>query len=99
MFSFMLLEEGRRRPEIAEALSFIVLTYIAHLSEYFEIQIKNKKMRDINPRTEALTFFSYFAYTSLLREIIGDSVLGNSDEEIENVCISSTRINGTVRCI
>jgi TetR/AcrR family transcriptional regulator len=84
MFSFMLLEEGRKRPEIAEALSSIAQMFLARLSEYFEIQIENGKMRNINPRTAALAFLSYFAYTSLLREIIGDSILGDIDDEIEN---------------
>jgi TetR/AcrR family transcriptional regulator len=84
MFSLMLLEEGRKRPEIAEALSSLAQIFLAGLSEYFEIQVKNGKMRNINPQTAALTFLSYFGYTSLLREITGDSVLGNSDEEIEN---------------
>ena len=58
--------------------------FLARLSEYFEIQIKNGKMRNINPLTAALTFISYFGYTSLLREIAGDSVSCNSEEEIEN---------------
>jgi len=84
MFSLMLLEEGRRRPEVAEALSSLGQMFLARLSEYFEIQIKNGKMRNINPQTAALVFISYFGYTSLLREIAGDSVLGDSDEEIEN---------------
>jgi hypothetical protein len=61
---------------------------IKPLSEYFELQIKNGKMRDINSRSAALTFVSYFVYTSLLRDVFGDSFLGNnflgnSDEEIE----------------
>lgn len=89
MFSLMLLEEGRKRPEIAEALSSLGQMFLKRLSEYFEIQIKNGKMRNINPQTAALTFLSYFSYTSLLRGItgdfvLGDFVLGNSDEEIEN---------------
>ena len=84
MFSLMLLEEGRRRPEVAEVLSSLGQMFLARLSEYFEIQIKNGKMRNINPQTAALTFISYFGYTSLLREIAGDSVSGNSEEEIEN---------------
>lgn len=84
MFSLMLLEEGRKRPEIAETLSSLAQMFLMRLSEYFEVQIKNGKMRNINPQTAALAFISYFGYTSLLREITGDSVLGNSDEEIEN---------------
>jgi TetR/AcrR family transcriptional regulator len=83
MFMFMLFEEGRRRPEVAEILSSVIQMNITRLSEYFEMQIKNGKMRNINPRSAALTFVSYFVYTSLLRGVFGDSFLGDSDEEIE----------------
>ena len=88
MFMHMLFEEGRRRPEVAEALSYFLQMNIKPLSEYFELQIKNGKMRNINSRSAALTFVSYFVYTSLLRDVFGDnflgnSFLGNSDEEIE----------------
>jgi len=83
MFMHMLFEEGRRRPEVAEALSSLGQMFLARLSEYFEIQIKNGKMRNINPRSAALTFISYFVHTSLLRGVFGDSFLGNVDEEIE----------------
>ncbi len=87
MFLFMLIQEGRRRPEIAEilssTLSSIFQMNIARLSEYFEFQIKNGKMRNINPRLAALAFVSYFAYTYLLRGVLGDNVLGDSEGEFE----------------
>jgi TetR/AcrR family transcriptional regulator len=83
MFMHMLFEEGRRRPEVAEVLSSFLQMNIKPLSEYFELQIKNGKMRNINPRSAAITFVSYFVYTSLLRGVFGDSFLGDSDEEIE----------------
>lgn len=82
MFMFMLFEEGRRRPEVAEVLSAFLQMNIKPLSEYFELQIKNGKMRNINPKTAALTFVSYFGHTSHLREVFGDDFLGDSDEEI-----------------
>jgi TetR/AcrR family transcriptional regulator len=83
MFMLMLFEEGRRRPEVAEALSSFLQKNIKSLSEYFELQIKNGKMRNINSRSAALTFISYFVYTSFLRDVFNDSFLENSDEEIE----------------
>ncbi len=83
MFMFMLFEEGRRRPEVAEALSSFLQMNIKPLSEYFDLQIKNGKMRNINSRSAAITFVSYFVYTSLLREVFGNSFLGDHDEEIE----------------
>jgi TetR/AcrR family transcriptional regulator len=83
MLMFMLFEEGRRRPEVAEILSSVFQINITRLSEYFELQIKNGKMRNINPRSASITFISYFVYTSLVRGVFGDSFLGESDEEIE----------------
>lgn len=83
MFMFMLFQEGRRRPEVAEILSSIFKKHIERLSEYFELQIKNGNMRNVNPRTAALAFISYFAYTHLLRVALGNDVLGDSEKEIE----------------
>ena len=83
MFMFMLFEEGRRKPEVADVLLSFFQMNLKPLSEYFELQIKNGKMRNINPRSAALTFISYFVHTSLLRGVFSDSFLGNFDEEIE----------------
>jgi AcrR family transcriptional regulator len=83
MFLFMLFEEGRRRPEVAEILSSVFQMNIARLSKYFELQIKNGKMRNVNSQSAALAFISYFAHISLLTGVFGDSFLGGSDEEIE----------------
>jgi AcrR family transcriptional regulator len=83
MLMFMLFEEGRRRPEVAEILSSVFQMNITRLREYFELQIKNGKMRNINPRSASITFISYFVYTSLVRGVFGDSFLGDNDEEIE----------------
>jgi TetR/AcrR family transcriptional regulator len=83
MLMFMLFEEGRRRPDVAEILSSVFQMNITRLREYFELQIKNGKMRNINSRSAAITFVSYFVYTSLVRGVFGDSFLGDSDEEIE----------------
>lgn len=83
MFMFMLFEEGRRRPEVGEILTSVFQMYITRLSEYFELQARNGKLRNINPRSAALAFISYFVYTSLIRGVFEDSFLGNSDEEVE----------------
>jgi TetR/AcrR family transcriptional regulator len=83
MFMFMLFEEGRRKPEVADVLLSFFQMNLKPLSEYFELQINNGKMRNINPWSAALTFISYFVHTSLLRGVFGDSFLGNVDEEIE----------------
>lgn len=83
MLMLVLFEEGRRRPEVGELLTSVLQMYITRLSEYFELQIKNEKMRNIDPRSAALTFISYFVYISLLRGVVDESFLGNSDEEVD----------------
>ncbi len=87
MLVFMLIEEGRRRPEVARILSSTLSSVfqmnITRLSEYFEMQIKNKKMRNVNPRSAALAFVSYFAYTYMLRGVLGDDILGDDEGEFE----------------
>jgi TetR/AcrR family transcriptional regulator len=93
MFMLMLFEEGRRRPEVAEILLSVFQVNIGRLSDYFEIQIKNGKIRNINPRSAALAFVSYFAHISLLTGIFGDSFLGDIDEEIERFIDIFTRGN------
>lgn len=91
MFMLMLFEEGRRRPEVAEILLSVFQVNIGRLSDYFEMQIKNGKIRNINPRSAALAFVSYFAHISLLTGIFGDSFLGDIDEEIERFIDIFTR--------
>lgn len=91
MFMLMLFEEGRRRPEVAEILLSVFQVNIGRLSDYFEMQIKNGKIRNINSRSAALAFVSYFAHISLLTGIFGDSFLGNIDEEIERFIDIFTR--------
>jgi len=91
MFMLMLFEEGRRRPEVAEVLSSVFQMNIARLSEYFEMQIRNGKMRNVNPRSTALAFISYFAHVSLLTGVFGDSFLGDTDKEIERFVDIFTR--------
>jgi len=83
MFMFMLFDEGRRRPEVSKALSSFIQMNIKPLSEYFELQIQNGKMRNVNSRSTAISFVSFFVYTTFLREVFGDSFLGDYDEEIE----------------
>jgi len=84
MFMFLLFEEGRRRPELAEILESVFKTNIERLSEYFELQMKNGKIRNINTRSAALTFVSYFSCSAFLKGIFVDYAWSQNDEEVEN---------------
>ncbi len=83
MLMSMLVKEGQTRPEITEILLSVFEMNLTRLSEYFEFQIKNGKMRNIDPRTASITFLSYFIYAAITRRIFGLSFLSGSDEEIE----------------
>ncbi len=83
IFMFMLFEEGRNRAEVSEILTSVFQDYITRLSEFFELQVRKGKLRTINTRSAALTFISYFVYTSLIRGVLEYSFLGNDDEEVE----------------
>ncbi len=91
MFMFMLFEEGRRRPELAEILESVFKTNIERLSEYFELQMKNGKLRNINTQSAALTFVSYFSCSAFLKGIFVDYALSYTDKEVENFIDLFTR--------
>ncbi|NJD54392.1 MAG: hypothetical protein FIB07_16205 [Candidatus Methanoperedens sp.] len=80
---FIAIEEGRRKPDIAQMSISVPQMAIEHLSEYFGIQIKNGRMRDINTRAAALAFLSYPYYINLLNGVYGDNALGIGKEEFE----------------
>lgn len=79
----ILIAEGRRNPEVARILESVIQTIAARISEYFEFQIQNGKMRHINPRTAALVFLSYLGHMSQLRGVVSEDILGNSEEELD----------------
>lgn len=78
----ILIEEGRRKPEVQEILSPATQILIGRLSEFFELQIKNGKMRNIDPKAAAFTFLGYTFYITLMRRFLGD-VLGDNEEALE----------------
>ncbi len=79
----ILIAEGRRNPEVAQILESVVQAIVVRISEYFEFQIKNGKMRHINPRTAALVFLAYLGHMSQLRGIVSEDILGNSEDELD----------------
>ncbi len=80
---FLTLEEGRRKPEIAEITATIPQMAVARLSEYFDLQIKKGKMRSIDTRAAALTFLGYPYCILIFKRIHADEVLGISEKEFE----------------
>ncbi|WP_370575741.1 TetR/AcrR family transcriptional regulator [Methanomethylovorans sp.] len=83
MFMFMLIKEGQGRPEVAEVLSSVFKMNLAHLSEYFELQIKSGNMRNVDPRSASLVLISYFAHIYLLKGILGEHFHDDIETEFE----------------
>ncbi|CAG1005277.1 MAG: TetR/AcrR family transcriptional regulator [Candidatus Methanoperedens sp.] len=79
----ILIAEGRRNPEVAAILESVIRMVIARISEYFEYQMKNGKMRIINSRTASVTFLSYIGHMSQIRGVISNDILGDGEEEFD----------------
>jgi AcrR family transcriptional regulator len=77
---FLLISEGRRNPTVAKSLSAIPQAMFDRLVEYFKRQSKLGKMRNIDPKTAALTYISYPFFSSLASGILPD-ILSAGDEK------------------
>jgi AcrR family transcriptional regulator len=84
MLMFMLIKEGQRRPEVVEVLSSVFKMNLAHLSEYFKLQIKSGNMRNVDPRSASLALISYFAHMYLFKGILGEHFHEDIGKEFEN---------------
>ncbi len=78
----ILIEEGRRKPEVQEILRPATQVLIERLSKYFELHIKNGKMRNIDPKVAAITFISFTFYICLMRKFL-DGIIGENEEALE----------------
>ncbi len=78
----ILIEEGRRKPEVQEILTPATQVLIERLGKYFELHIKNGKMRNIDPEVAAITFISFTFYICLMRKFL-DGIVGDNEEALE----------------
>jgi len=79
----ILIAESRKNPEIAEILAPVPKMMLTRLTDYFEQQIKQGNMRNVNPKAAALTCVSYLFYSNLLRGVLRDDNSFGSKEEFE----------------
>ncbi|KPQ44496.1 MAG: TetR family transcriptional regulator [Candidatus Methanoperedens nitroreducens] len=79
----ILIAESRKKPEIAGILAPVPEMILMRLTDYFEQQQKQGKMRNVNPRVAALDCISYFFYSNLLRRMLRDNNSSGSKEEFE----------------
>jgi hypothetical protein len=79
----LLIQEGRKRREVREALSTIPNPVVGRLVHFFEEQIQSGNMRKVNPRTAAIAFESHVFYNALARAIVNEEILGDSEKELD----------------
>jgi len=79
----ILIAESRKKPEIAQILAPVPKMILMRLTDYFEQQQKQGKMRNVNPKVAALACISYLFYSNLLRRMLRDNNLSGSKEEFE----------------
>ncbi len=65
-FLFILLREGRKRPEIIKTFNQFRIKLIEHLSEYFQDQMNEGKIRKVDPDLLAIILFSFIFNKSLV---------------------------------
>ncbi len=78
----ILIEEGRRKPEVQEILTPATHILIERLSKYFELQIKNEKMRNIDPAVAAITFISFTFYICLMKKFL-EGIIGDNEKALD----------------
>lgn len=78
----ILIAESRKKPEIARILAPVPEMIFMRLTDYFEQQQKQGKMRNVNPRVAAVACISYLFYSNLLRGMRSDNN-SSGEEEFE----------------
>jgi TetR/AcrR family transcriptional regulator len=66
----LLLSEGRRKPMVAEIISTIPKELIKQLGEFFDDEMKQGKMRKVDPHLAALSFLGFLLYNTLMKGIL-----------------------------
>ncbi len=78
----ILIEEGRRKPEVQKMLTPATQILIERLSKYFKLYIKNGKMRNIDPEVAAINFISFTFYICLMRKFL-NGIIGENEEALD----------------
>jgi TetR/AcrR family transcriptional regulator len=79
-FIIMLMAEGRKRPDISHLLTSFINKMIEHLKEYFQSQIDEGKIRNLNPDVLAFSLFSFIFYKCLSEKLLDEKVLKNDEK-------------------
>lgn len=74
-FIIMMVIEGRKNPDMKSSLTLFRSKLIEHLREYFQEQMKQGKIRRIDPEVLAFTLFSFLFYASISEIIFEENLL------------------------
>lgn len=80
-FLFILLREGRKRPELMKTFNQFRITLIEHLSKYFQDQMNEGKIRKVDPDLLAIILFSFIFNRSLAGRVY-DEYFSKDDSEL-----------------
>src|SRR5207249_9262259 len=86
----LLLSEGRRKPMVAKIISSIPKEMIKRLAEFFDGEIRQGKMRRVDPRLTALSFLGFLLYHSLMKGLLDT---GKAIDTFVDIFVKGIRIN------
>jgi AcrR family transcriptional regulator len=86
----LLLSEGRRKPTVAKIISSIPKEMIKRLAQFFDGEIRQGKMRRVDPHLTALSFLGFLLYHTLMKGLLDT---GNAIDTFVDIFVKGISIN------
>lgn len=82
-FIFMLVTQGRKKPEIMGLFTQFRKKLVEHLSEYFQEQMSQGNIRKVDPELLAFSLFSFIFNKSLSKKIFKEHFINDDAKSFE----------------
>jgi AcrR family transcriptional regulator len=82
-FIFMLVTQGRKKPEIMGLFTQFRKKLVEHLSEYFQEQMNRGNIRKVDPELLAFSLFSFIFNKSLSEKIFKEHFINDDVKSFE----------------
>lgn len=82
-FIFMLVTQGRKKPEIMGLFTQFRKKLVEHLSEYFQEQMNQGNIRKVDPELLAFSLFSFIFNKSLSKKIFKEHFINDDAKSFE----------------
>lgn len=82
-FIFMLVTQGRKKPEIMGLFTQFRKKLVEHLSEYFQDQMNQGNIRKVDPELLAFSLFSFIFNKSLSKKIFKEHFINDDAKSFE----------------